>query len=96
MIPEFHPSASEELEVAVREGLKFGQAVAGRLRDETRRVALLLCDTPNIGEPIDPIHKRFSLNGFPFALVYRVDGEFLRIIAFAHKRRRPRYWSRRK
>jgi toxin ParE1/3/4 len=96
VIPEFHPAAAAEFEAAVREGLKYGWAVSRRLRNETLRVALLLCDTPNIGAPDAANHRRFPLRGFPFSLVYRIDGELLRIVAFAHIRKRPGYWSRRK
>lgn len=96
MIPEFHPAAAAEFEAAVRDGFRFGSSVSRRLRNEARRVVLLLCDTPNIGEPAASNHRRFPLNGFPFALVYRVDGDLLRIVAFAHIRKRPGYWSSRK
>jgi hypothetical protein len=51
---------------------------------------------PHIGEPIGHGLRRFPLKRFPFALLYRVDGERLRIIAVAHRRQRPGYWSRRK
>lgn len=96
MIPQFHPAAVAELEAAVRDGVKYGRVVALRLRAEAARVAQLLCDTPNIGEPITPIYRRFPLSGFPFSFIYRVDGEWLRIVAFAHKRRKSGYWNRRK
>ena len=96
MTPAFHPAAVAEFEAAVSEGLKYSAAVARRLRNETLRVALLLCDTPNIGAPVAANHRRFPLRGFPFALVYRIDGDVLRVVAFAHARKRPGYWSRRK
>ncbi len=96
MIPQFHPAAAAELEEALKSSLGYGRTVALRLRLETARVLQLLCDTPNIGEPLTAVYRRFPLRGFPFSLVYRVDDDLLRIVAFAHRRRRPGYWSRRK
>jgi hypothetical protein len=29
---------------------------------------------------------------FPFAFIYRVDADVLRIIALSHRRQRPGYW----
>jgi toxin ParE1/3/4 len=96
VIAEFHPAADLEFQAAIRDGVKFGRSVAFRLRAETARVAQLLCEMPNIGEPISSQYRRFPLTGFPFAFIYRVDGDVLRIVAFAHKRQRPGYWSWRK
>jgi toxin ParE1/3/4 len=96
VISEFHPAAGVEFEAAIMDGVKFGRSVAFRLRAETARVVQLLCDTPNIGEPVSPMYRRFPLTGFPFALVYRVQGDVLQVVAFAHQRRRVGYWSRRR
>jgi len=96
VIPEFHPAADAEFEAAIRDGVKFGRSLAFRLRVETARAAQLLCDTPHIGEPVSAMYRRFPLTGFPFALIYRVNGDVLQIVAFAHRRRRVGYWSRRK
>jgi hypothetical protein len=32
---------------------------------------------------------------FPYRLIYRVEGEEIRIYAVAHVRRKPGYWRRR-
>lgn len=96
MIVEFHPAAAAELEAAVKDALTFGRGVGLRLRLETARVMLLLSSTPGIGTPCGSVYRRFSLNGFPFSIVYRLDASVLRIVAFAHKRRRPGYWEQRR
>ena len=59
---------------------------------EAQRIAELLCDTPNIGEAIDARHRRFPMRRFPFALIYRIDADVLRVIALSHRRQRPGYW----
>lgn len=96
MTPEFHPAAQEELAAAVKIGEMRAAGLGLELLLETRRVVALLCDLPNVGEPLDDRYRRLPLRRFPFGVVYRVDGSRLRIIAFAHRRQRPRYWARRK
>jgi plasmid stabilization system protein ParE len=96
VISEFHPAADLEFEAAIRDGVRFGRSVAFRLRVETARVVQLLCDTPNIGEPVSSMYRRFPLTGYPYALIYRVNGDVLQVVAFAHQRRRVGYWSRRR
>ena len=39
--------------------------------------------------------RSFLLRRFPFALVYRIEPDVLRVIALAHQRRRPNYWRKR-
>ena len=96
MIPAFHPDAAAELAAAVKGGIKFGTTVGFKLRAETFRIVKLLCQSPNIGEPLIEQYRKFPLTGYPFSIVYRVDGNQLSIVAFAHKRRRPGYWISRK
>lgn len=62
---------------------------------EVQRVTRLLLDAPLIGEHLGRDIRRFPLHRFPFALIYRIDGDRLRILAVAHRRRRPGYWSQR-
>lgn len=66
MISQFHPAADAEFEAAILDGVKYGRALALRLRIETARVVELLCDTPSIGELVSLIHRRFPrLSGHP-------------------------------
>ena len=89
---EFHPDAESELAAAVRMGEEWSPELGRALLTETRRVAALLCDIPTLGERLDSRHRRFPLRRFPFGLIFRVDSDVLRIIAFAHRRQEPGYW----
>jgi plasmid stabilization system protein ParE len=40
-------------------------------------------------------YRRFILAKFPFSVVYRTQGNRIEVIAIAHHRRRPRYWTER-
>ena len=95
MTPRFHPAAEMELAAAVNVGETRGWNLGAELLRESRRVIDLLCEQPLIGEPVDADRRRFPLKRFPFGIVYRVDGDALRILAFAHRRQRPKYWRKR-
>ena len=92
MTPLFHPASEQEIAAALIDGEERGIGLGRELLQEIRRVTALICELPNIGESLDSRHRRFPLRRFPFGLIYRVDGDFLRIVAFAHRRQRPGYW----
>ena len=50
---------------------------------------------PNAHPPIDAIYRRKLINTFPYAIIYRTEGDVIWIIAFSHASRRPGYWRRR-
>lgn len=60
---------------------------------EVERVANVLCEHPSLGEKLDRVHRRISLRRFPYALIYSVEAELIRVITIAHLRRRPRFWA---
>lgn len=92
MIPDFHPAARQELVAAAQTGDARFAGIGGEFLDEAERITQLLCAAPLIGEPIDARYRRFPLRRFPFGLIYRVDGDRLRIVAVSHRRQRPGYW----
>jgi hypothetical protein len=96
MKPEFHPAAAEELSAAVQNYEAISVGLGLDLYTEVRRVTELLCAMPKIGERLDSMHRRFPLQRFPFGLIFRLNGDVLQVIAFAHRRRRPGYWRNRK
>lgn len=50
---------------------------------------------PGSGAPLGRRARRFPLHPFPYDLIYHpIDGDIF-VIAFAHHRRRPGYWSSR-
>lgn len=95
MTPVFHPAAARELSAAVQKGEDYSRGLGAKLKAETQRVTGFLLNNPLSGESIGAGYHRFPLRQFPFALIYRIDGQQLRILAVAHRRRRPGYWSQR-
>lgn len=96
MIARFHRAAERELAAAIEIGEERGGGLGQELLEEVERTVALLCQFPEVGEPLDGQRRRLSLKRFPFGVIYRVDADTLRILALAHRRQRPRYWSRRR
>jgi len=42
-----------------------------------------------------PVMRTRRVQGFPYRVIYLVDGEVVVIFAYAHDRRRPGYWRER-
>jgi len=93
---EFHPEAQLELAQAA---LHYEEQLPGLgldLNAEVERTVSLLVVAPRMGSLLDAEHRRFSVQRFPFSLIYRDLGSVLLVVAVAHKRRRPRYWADRR
>jgi len=50
---------------------------------------------PLAWKPLPGGLRSFSLNRFPYALIYQPSPEEILIIAYAHLRRKPGYWRER-
>jgi len=72
------------------ESRQLGLAI--RFHDELFRIILLLRNSPKIGTMIDDNFRSFSLDKFPFSIVYRLEEDTLIVVAVAHQSRHPNYW----
>jgi len=95
MILNYHPEASGELIEAAgfyerREnglGYRFLDAVEDsitRLKVESR-----LAPSDERGR------RKYLIHGFPYVVIYRIEGTFLYVLAVAHTSRKPGYWMAR-
>jgi plasmid stabilization system protein ParE len=89
---DFHPSAIAEAKAAhAWYAQRNERAAAGFLAELDHAVELIAA-----GPERWPVHRlgtrRLVLRRFPFAIVYRLAGEFVLVLAIAHTRRRPGYW----
>ena len=92
----FEPAAQEEVREAVRWYLlQGGQVPAEALSREIDGKVALLVRHPFISSPAVNNLRRLHLRVFPYTLHYVVEGETIRVFAFAHQRRRPGYWRNR-
>ena len=93
MIPSVSREAELELTDAARYYAENGSTDLALSLIEAFEIALhQLCDQPELGAPWRN-RRRLPLRRFPFSIIYYTSGNSLRVIALAHHRRRPQYWS---
>ena len=89
----FHPEADDEVVEAYHWYRARSPSAAADFRIQVDRAITLIAEAPD--RPARYLHgtRRVLLRRFPFFVVYRViDGE-VEVVAVAHGRRRPGYWS---
>jgi toxin ParE1/3/4 len=90
---EFFPAAEQELVEAAEDYERKARGLGSDFILEVERIAGVLIELPSLGEKLDPIHRRIPLRRFPHALIFRRDADVIRVVAVAHRRRKPRYWT---
>ncbi|HEY9853756.1 MAG TPA: type II toxin-antitoxin system RelE/ParE family toxin [Leptolyngbyaceae cyanobacterium] len=90
----FHPLANEELANAVTYYEEQRQGLGLEYLEEVEHAVNFLRRYPEAGLDVQGSVRRLILPKFPYSLLYRIlEGEEIRILAVAHHKRRPQYWS---
>lgn len=90
---EFLPAAQQEFNEIAEYYERLKPGLGDEFVAEGERVSGLLRRHPLIGTRIDPTLRRVRFHRFPFAYLFSVDDDVIRIVAVAHRRRRPGYWT---
>jgi toxin ParE1/3/4 len=92
----YHPEAQAEvIEAAKFYNDRVPGLGADLLREIDRAVARIL-QTPTRWRTIEEDIRRYYIERFPYSIIYRVEGNKLRVLALKHNRRKPEYWKHRK
>ena len=89
------PEGDDELSDAVRYLARQSERAAVDFLDDVRGARNQLRTFPNCGSPLGGGVRRLLLSRFPYQLVYRVEGDEIRVYAVAHLKRKPDYWQER-
>jgi plasmid stabilization system protein ParE len=96
-----HRAALAEFHEAVRWYTARSPVAAVRFIDAVQLALIAITETPEAwplrrdgGSRRDI--RAFVLDRFPFAVVYRVQADEVRVLAIAHAKRHPGYWHRRR
>lgn len=69
----------------------LADGLVSEIEDSVRRIA----EHPDAGAPHHNRTRRFLLQQFPLAVIYRIQGETAEVVAIAHQRQHPGYWTAR-
>lgn len=92
---DYHPEASVELIEAARFYEERGSGLGHRFLDAMEASLTILQRSPSLGCPDECGRRKWLIRGFPYLIIYRLEGSFLHILAIAHTSRKPSYWETR-
>jgi plasmid stabilization system protein ParE len=87
--------ALDEAAAALRYHSAIGREVGAERAAELARSLDLVTSQPRAWAPTGPRRadlRRRVLARFPYSIVYRVEGDLVRVLAVMHQRQRPGYW----
>lgn len=92
-----HPEASQDIDDAAAYYQKQASNILSQaFLSEFERSVERLLRHPLLGAKWRKVKRRFIMARFPYAIIYTVSGNELRIYAVAHQNRHPAYWRGRK
>ncbi len=89
--------ASDELAEAVRWYDTHRPGLGGEFLDAIAATLAFIESTPEVGTPLSPDGRtrRALVTRFPYQVVYRIRPAEIVVVAVAHLKRRPGYWTSR-
>ena len=89
----FRIEARLELEEAVAYYESRRVGLGADFREKAEAAVGRISETPERWSPLTNDTRRFLLRRFPYSIVYTMLPTHILIIAVAHQKRRPGYWS---
>ena len=92
---DFHPAATAELEESANWYAERSAAAARGFAFAVDAALKKISANPQRFPRVSARHRACSLEGYPFQIVFRDEGNRLYVIAVVHAKRRPGYWRSR-
>lgn len=90
---EFHPDAVSEIREATlyyqAQQVGLGERFLSTVQESLTRISNLPESFPVVVGNV----RQCKVAHFPYAIVYRLQANYIQVIALAHSRRKPQYWS---
>jgi len=74
---------------------QFGAFAAENFLVTFESKARLIGDFPGVGTETSKGRRLYPIGRYPFSILYRTEGDVVRISAIAHHGRKPGYWRKR-
>jgi plasmid stabilization system protein ParE len=92
---EYLEEALQEAEAAARWYAERSGSAAVGFADEIDPAIAAIEPNPDAWPTYDHGIRRYLLHRYPYSVVYRIEPARILIVAVAHARRRPGYWTSR-
>ncbi len=93
MIPViFDPDARAEFLSSVRYYEDSRPGLGRRFQSAIKAACRQISETPLRYRIFHSPFRRYLLQKFPFAVIYSIEPDHIRVIAVAHTKRKPGYW----
>lgn len=89
----FDPEARSEFLAAIRYYEDCQHGLGYRFRRAVETAVGNICDNPLLYRMLKVPFRRCLLAKFPYSVIYSIEPDHIRIIAVAHNKRKPEYWS---
>jgi plasmid stabilization system protein ParE len=89
----YHPDAEAELVEAARFYERKLPGLGGLFRTEFDTAVTRILEAPTRWRIVEMDIRRFLMQRFPYSILYRIEGETVRILVVKHHRRHPDYWK---
>lgn len=70
--------------------------IAAAFVEQFDSTASLILTHPKLGKPVSSRVRALPISRFPYSVIYRITSEAIIVLAIAHQRRRPAYWTQRR
>lgn len=90
---EYHPGARLDFDESFDWYLVRSQQTAVRFSTAINASLDLIAANPERFLPLDSMHRQCTVKRFPFRIIYRILPDHVFVVAIAHGKRRPGYWS---
>jgi len=91
----FHEEAELELDKQVDYYEQQRAGLGIEFANEVHETIALITRFPSAWTQVSSRCRRCLVNRFPFGVIYRLQNEYLDVVAIADLRRRPDYWANR-
>ena len=92
MIVSFHPLAERELNDAAQYYEMESRGLGSAFLAEVERCCAAIVEHPEAGHPIRGAVRRRLVGRFPYAILYTLRADVVRVVAVMNLKRRPGYW----
>jgi len=89
----FHPQVNTELLDALKYYHEISPELSEDLLNKFQDSINLIFARPKLNPLIKRKYRKVNLERFPYKVIFSLDDDVIKILAFTHHKRKPSYWK---